>query len=324
MVVLGETVDTNFQSNFQGMSAFSMESRRRRRLQGKRVANVSSVEIQSIRATENGRLLKDVITRGSYHGSQLKPDSSEIDEVQQELTVLDLDFTSYSNPGGNTDSEDVSLQIRRGAANVLLEKQNFEDTNFMSRQPSILPPTIEIWSNAVGTENNPIELPCSGTLEEAWSLKLNGAEPEIMRRRRTRALSHASGFETVLEYPAEASIVQLILNGTIPITIFPGGSSSEEEDIFGPARALLGTDGVGSFMDTSQEGIASLMIEENPADYDWEVDVETATPLCDKLEWTFVVTASDSTGTSEPLVLHAFVVYGEMKLNDAPQNIQTR
>jgi len=327
MASAGETVDSNFQSKFNGMKNFSKEQRRQRRLEGGSAATVNSVNFQEIRATSDGVLSDNVLAQGSYDGSQLKPDSTDLGEVKQAVAAR-LDFRRYSNPGnGDTrrlQSEDILRQFQRGTADVYLEKQDFEDEKFMARQPVILPPSIWL-AEADGTEDNPTELPCSGALANAWSLKLNSAEPQVMRRRRTKEVDHFGSFETVIEFPAEASVLQMILNGTIPITIIPGGTSDDEEDVFGDARELLGTDGKGKFMDTKErENIANMVAPEDPLDYEWEVDVVTAEPLCDKLQWKFVVTATDRTGTSNTIDLYAHIFYGETEVSNVPQYIQTR
>jgi len=343
MTATGQIVDSNFQSKFNGMSNFSQERRRQRRLEGGSVANVNFASVQDIRATSDGVLLDNVVAQGHYDGSQLKPDSIELGQVQTDLTLRGLDFSGYGNPGnGNSrrlESDNILLQFQRSAADAYLEEQKFDDQVFLMRQPIILPPKIEFTGTA-GTESNPVELSCSGSLANAWSLKLNSAEPQVMRRRRTKEVGYLGTFETVVEFPAEATVRQMILNGNIPITVSAGGSSDGEEDLFGDARFLLGTEGVGAFMETNTlENVANIFMDTkqkashrsnpfderaNPSDYEWEVDVVAAEPLCDKLRWTFFVTASDRTGTTNRIDLHAYILYGETEMNDAPQNIQTR
>jgi len=340
MSATGEIVDTNFKSNFNGLRNFSTERTRRRKLEGGSVATVNSVSFRGIQATAGGLLLDDVVATGHYHGSRLRADNTDMSVVERNLTVNRLDFSSYTNPGNgngrNLKGDDFLLPFQRSTAEVYLEDQKFDDEDFMARQPTIHPPSISLAGN--GVENSPIELSCSGPLANAWSMKLNSAEPQVMRRRRMKETDHLGTFETVIEFPAEATIRHMILNGTIPIIISPGGASEFEEDVFGEARFLLGTEGIGAFMDTNQNNNDALGSEDDiftrrkttqrtlpdPADYEWEVDVVMAEPLCDKLLWKFFVTATDRTGTSNQIDLHAYILYGDAAVTDVPTHIQTR
>jgi hypothetical protein len=190
-------------------------------------------------------------------------------------------------------------------------------------------PLLKLTGEA-GTESSPVSMECIDGIANAWKLKTEGANPEVLRRRRSRRLSTHPMQETLVEFYVEIFLLKKILSHDgieveLDIAEVPEGA----EDAFDGAIQLLGTDGVGNVVDSRRliERLSRRRLEtvgdEHKKNFDFSI--MNIVPTCDSITWEYAVTYEDSTGQSEPISVFVKLDYGDEKLDDAvPTTLQTR
>ncbi|CAB9504369.1 Inherit from bactNOG: repeat protein [Seminavis robusta] len=303
MVQTSDLVDRNMQKSFAGLQNFSPSATRRRKLsQMKPVTQVRSFSVPAFRAVNEGTF-GPTDFQGRYMGAQLRPDSIDVDEIQSDF-VRKVDFSQFKREPGKPEFPpgDDSIMVheaRLGAVNQYLGALQMDDPVWAEKQPTLSPPKISLaWGSPGSSSQDPVVFGCEGPLAEAWRAKLEGSEPESMRRTRRRRL----------EGHAELTVIELVLVGIlrhrileedgIKVDIEYGDFVGEETDadVFARARDLIGEDGV-----------------------------QIAEPKCESIRWTFEVVASDQSGRkSETMLVYGILPYGFSELEKPPEeHIQT-
>jgi hypothetical protein len=332
-VKTGTLVDTNFGSSFKGLQNFSPTNRRRRRLQGSGPETaVEEVVIEEFIATANGLPLESVNVNGQYTGAQLKSDDVNVNSIQQAFQS-NLDFSDYKNPGGGTlptdDGAAVRRTIQQGAAGKYLDALEYDD-EFLSKQPIIAAPKLQLAPGSPGERDKPVTFDCiSDDLAEAWLNKLESFEPESLRRKRYRRSLQAGPIEeTLVEVYLERRLESKIRasNGIQVVAHIGGVGGGQAQDLFVAAKGLLGTEGAGAFMNPDRLVARRRRLQDlSLDDFDLHLDLTRAEPFCDRFEWTFAAAISDATGKSDPIDINAVLYYGTFTLeNGPPTSIQTR
>lgn len=332
MVESAGTVDKNTQTKFNGLSNFSPANRARRRLSWQDgVTAVNSFSVSEFAAVNAGNF-GPTSFQAMYEGAQLKPDATAVDETVKGFS-RNIDFSEYGHIPGQEPLLDDALivrEARRGSTDIYLEALQFDDPAWIGKQPIIPAPQLSLAENSPGTSTaNPVVFECAGSISNSWMEKLQSAEPEAMRRRRSRRLQSNSMSETVVEISVLAEIRRKILAGDgVVVNVEQGDIMGEDgdQDIFANAKQLIGIDGVGSFMNPrSSRRFLRQLNGVTVRDYDLSIKTMTADPQCDRFEWTFDVRARDASGKmSEPISVHAVLFYGDTELEGEPlATIQT-
>lgn len=321
MDTTGKLVDRNFESNFKGLSQFSPSNRRR--MERRLSTQVSSVRVPKAQAVNNGNIPPRLRVGGKYSGARLSPDSTVPQLVNDQ--DFNLEFQLSPNPKFSDDPSysDADLKaaeqgVKRGSAGPFLEDLKLDDDDFLSRQPIVKAPVIEI------RRIRPFNLDCGeGGIAQAWRAKLQGSQPESMRQvRRRRRLQADRGEMNLLDVSVEAVVLQRLKQGN-DLRITPGSiSGGGDEDILKDAKDLLGTDGAGAFLNQDRFQRRQL---QSIQDVELNIRALEATPLEGRFHWRFEVTATDRTGTSNPVQVEAFVNYAQPEVTNSPlTEIQTR
>jgi len=334
MVEAQNVISNNFQNNFQGLANFEEGRRRRRRLDGCTTGSscptaVDSVSFTPVNAVEKG-VFQTVQASGNYQGAKLSPGSTSTLNVNTELQA-NLDYNSYRLGPGDISGDDGASILRatqRAAASPYLEDLTLDDSTFMAKQPIISPPTINLDNDSVGLATNPVKFDCKSdaNLAETWLEKITSAEPETLRRRRSRRLTSAPMQETAVEYLLESRIKTMIHEGEIQISVelgqIMGGSG---DDVFAGARDLLGKEGAGAFLNGENYLARRHLQGISVQDLKLRVQVVDIEPFCDRIDWIFEVHGEDSTGKTNSIDIAATLQYGEAVIEDTPPSfIQTR
>ena len=259
----------------------------------------------------NGNFCPVEIT-GTYKGAKLKPNSMEAGTTDATFG-RNFDFTPFSNPSGvgDPDNNAVLTGLQRAAGDKYLEDLNFDDGEWLGRQPIVEPPSIDFAEGSKGTSSDPFIIECGGFVQEAWGFKLRSSDPQAMRRRRSRRLQSQPMPATIADKAVRAVLKNNILQSTstIRINVTPGGISGEDTDvdIFKEAKALIGVDGAGAFMNPGARRLSSVSL----SDYTLNLALMSAEPLCDSFRWTFDIYIENASGKkSETIAIHAVLNYG--------------
>jgi len=325
-------IDKNFGSNFNGLSNFSPKARLRRSLrEGVDTATtVGEINIAEFQATSAGRPGSASVT-GVYDGARLQPDSTDVNYFSSDITV-NFDFTEYNNPGArksqDSNGESFLRATQQAAAVPYLGSLKTDDQVFLSKQPIIEAPKL-ILDGIAGGIDKPIIMQCTeGNLALAWLDKLESFEPEVLRRNRARRLSSQPIQETLVDFVVENLLKEKIINNdgiTLRVDLGEVVGGGGDNDIFREAKELLGTEGVGSFMDPNNIVARRRLQALSLSDYKLELSVMRAQPFCDHFEWTFEVTVADATGKSNPVSIEVQLFYGASEIETSPPSlIQTR
>lgn len=269
----------------------------------------------------------------AFEGSQLKPDSTSLNTVNQDVGAT-LDFQEYAfdpnNRGRRLSDDGAGLlqNLQRSTAQPFLSELDFPD-NFISRNPTIPKPRLNL-SGQAGTANNPITIECDGAVANAWELKMEGAEPEVMRRRRSRRLSDHPMRETLVEYRVESVLLAKIIEGVdialnLDVAQVPVGTVDPFEDVI----ELLGSEGAEDAIGSRRllEKLSRRRLTQFAASdaENFEIEVTEIEPTCDSITWKYQVTYEDATGISDPIYIFARLNYGGEEIgNDVPTVIATR
>lgn len=329
MKVAGKVIDVNFQENFRGLSNFADSSpSSRRKLQDRPEMMVQSVEIPFFAAVGNGTSLDQTVSPpGNYNGAALQSNTPDAKMVDTQFDIS-FDFSAYKNPGdiprSDNDGGKKSLQmLQRGAAAPYLDGVNITDPAFLAKQPIILPPKLSRDNNA-----GPFEFKCVDTrIAKAFKSKLQSASPETLLRKRTRRLLSDPFDDSVLEIILERILVEKIkANEGIQVVVTAGDilGGGDGTDLFDVAKGLLGTEGAGAFLDPDRVLNRRRLQRLSISDFEVKATVTKAIPFCDRLEWEFNVTATDISGTSNTVVIDAFIMFGNPEISDVASVIQTR
>jgi hypothetical protein len=330
MQVAGKIIDVNFQNNFRGLSNFAErgDDSRRKLKERREETKVGSVEVPMFRAVGPDLPLgRPVSPPGSYTGAALQSSTSDPAQMVDKEFGISFDFSAYANPdvGPRTiDGGNRSLQIlQRGAAAPYLEGLNITDPAFLAKQPIIQPPILS------RDDSGPLEFTClDPRIAMAWKSKLQSASPGTLRRKRTRRLLSDPFDDSLIEIILELVLVEKIkANDGIQVGVTAGeilGGNSEMNDVFEGAKELLGLEGAGAFLDPSRVMNRRRMQRLSISDFEVKATVVKAEPFCDRLEWTFNVTATDITGESNPVEIETFIMFGNPEIGGAPTEIQTR
>lgn len=260
-----ETVDTNIGKKLNGLSNFTPSNKRRRRLAGDQdsITEISSISTDVIQAVSGGSF-RPISFDMSYQGSQLKPDSTGVSSIQTSSSRT-IDFSAFQNPisGENSGDDDTVLQqLKEGSADGYLGALDFNDPEWLSKQPIIQSPSIAFADGSKGTESDPFILECSGTIQNAWAKKLQSSDPTTMRRRRSRRLQE--GFsETNVEFAVEYWLRRTILREEgVLITVTLGGVTGQggNDDLFKAAKDLIGVDVSHSMYPVVSSVLANTMV----------------------------------------------------------------
>jgi hypothetical protein len=171
---------------------------------------------------------------------------------------------------------------------------------------------------------------CIDTIGNSWKLKIEGAEPEVLRRRRSRRLSEHPMQETLVEYYVEMALLnKILLQDGIEVELTIAQVPEGTVNPFKEAIDLLGTDGVAAVVDSrrlierlSRRRLETFGMEQKK---NFEISVIEIEATCESITWEYSVTYEDSTGTSEPILVFVKLIYGEDELDaDVPTEIQTR
>ena len=323
MVRSAETVDQNFQRNFKGLVNFSPSNRRRRLAGGESVTGVQSLKLPTVQAVIEG-VYEPVSANAKYVGSQLKPDDTSVNEIDQQFSRK-FDFSKFKSPSesddDDVDDEYVLTELRLGAADLYFGELYFDDDDFIGRQPIIQLPRLSIPSNSPGSsQSNPIVLSCAGSISVAWDLKLDSSDPLAILAKRTKS-GNIPIVQTIADFAVMAEMERKLLAGDgINVAVEPGVIEGEggDEDIFKEARALLGVNGVGNFMDTTSNTRSRQLNGATLSDYILDIELVDVQPQRDRFEWTFEIYITDNTGReSNPITIYATLNYGDAGLQSA-------
>jgi hypothetical protein len=325
----GKLVDGQFNSNIMGLSSFSPstrteQGRRLRRLQNQ----VENVSLPMTKFISKGAIPdQPVRISGQYSGVQLSPVSTTPTEVSDQQFESMIDLSDYNSNPLFSDDENykvdngtvATLGAQRGASVPFLGELKLENPDYLDRQPIVEAPVL----SKLSTDR--IMLDCTNArIAEAWRIKLQGSDPESLRRRRTRRhLQVGRGAMTFLETTVEGVLMNVIKAGGV-LSVSPGSINEGNEDIFKQSKKLLGTTGAGSFLDRSNLN-RRRRLRVDLADYEMEIKVIDAEAQSDRMYWRFAISVSDTTGISNMQEVDAEIMYGAAELANAPlTEIQTR
>lgn len=127
------------------------------------------------------------------------------------LIIRTVNFADYKRGPGQTPSDRTDIMSREaqlGSTDEYLGALKMDDPVWLAKQPIIEAPKLSISAGSPGTStSNPVEFGCEGALAAAWMDKLQGSEPEAMRRRRRR-LQSGRMEETLIEIAGKAMLRQ--------------------------------------------------------------------------------------------------------------------
>jgi hypothetical protein len=329
MRVAAETIDTNFRSNFRGLSNFAGSERRSRRLREQ--TQVDSVDIPMFQAVKAGTTPGPVSPKGNYSGAQLQSSSTAAKMVRQLPFAAEIDLGVYQFPGNNPTQDGgqaFKTSMEKGAAGPFLQELKLDDPPFFAKQAIISPPSLRLQIEPETDVPGKLQFSClDPRIADAWKMQLNSAAPADLRRERTRRL---------LSYPFDDSLIEIFLEIILVERIKAGeGITANVEmgevvgeggvaDVFTGAKGLLGNEGAGAFLNPRRVMNRRRMQRLPISDMEVKATIVNAKASCDRLEWTFSVTATDITGTSTPVEVDAFIMFGDPVIEEASAEIQTR